>query len=53
MTSEAKSTRTFNTHKGMGLINNIFNDEAMKKLKGNLGIGHTRSVEIPCPFEGL
>ncbi|XP_052747491.1 amidophosphoribosyltransferase isoform X2 [Bicyclus anynana] len=55
--SEGKSARTFNTHKGMGLINNIFNDEAMKKLKGNLGIGHTRystsaaSEEVNCqPF---
>ncbi|CAH0722196.1 unnamed protein product, partial [Brenthis ino] len=57
VTSEGKSSRTFNTHKGMGLINNIFNDEAMKKLKGNLGIGHTRystsaaSEEVNCqPF---
>ncbi|XP_060810242.1 amidophosphoribosyltransferase isoform X1 [Amyelois transitella] len=57
VTSEGKSARTFNTHKGMGLINNIFNDEAMKKLKGNLGIGHTRystsaaSEEVNCqPF---
>ncbi|XP_049885583.1 amidophosphoribosyltransferase-like isoform X2 [Pectinophora gossypiella] len=54
-TSEGKSA--FNTHKGMGLINNIFNDEAMRKLKGNLGIGHTRystsaaSEEVNCqPF---
>ncbi|KAI5634991.1 glutamine amidotransferase domain-containing protein [Phthorimaea operculella] len=54
-TSEGKAG--FNTHKGMGLINNIFNDEAMKKLKGNLGIGHTRystsaaSEEVNCqPF---
>ncbi|XP_047536505.1 amidophosphoribosyltransferase-like isoform X2 [Vanessa atalanta] len=57
VTSEGKSARTFNTHKGMGLINNIFNDEAMRKLKGNLGIGHTRystsaaSEEVNCqPF---
>ncbi|CAH2989791.1 unnamed protein product [Chilo suppressalis] len=57
VTSEGKSARTFNSHKGMGLINNIFNDEAMKKLKGNLGIGHTRystsaaSEEVNCqPF---
>ncbi|XP_063890912.1 amidophosphoribosyltransferase isoform X2 [Helicoverpa armigera] len=57
VTSEGKSARTFNTHKGMGLVNNIFNDEAMKKLKGNLGIGHTRystsaaSEEVNCqPF---
>ncbi|KAG7303869.1 hypothetical protein JYU34_010771 [Plutella xylostella] len=57
VTSEGKSARTFNQHKGMGLINNIFNDEAMRKLKGNLGIGHTRystsaaSEEVNCqPF---
>nr|XP_037871682.1 amidophosphoribosyltransferase isoform X2 [Bombyx mori] len=57
VTSEGVSARTFNSHKGMGLINNIFNDEAMKNLKGNLGIGHTRystsaaSEEVNCqPF---
>ncbi|KAL0850559.1 hypothetical protein ABMA28_012334 [Loxostege sticticalis] len=57
VTSEGKAPHMFNSHKGMGLINNIFNDEAMKKLKGNLGIGHTRystsaaSEEVNCqPF---
>ncbi|XP_065333562.1 amidophosphoribosyltransferase-like [Cloeon dipterum] len=47
----------FFVHKGMGLISNVFNDESMKKLKGNLGIGHTRystsaaSEEVNCqPF---
>lgn len=41
----------------MGMINNIFTDESIKKLKGNLGIGHTRystsaaSEEVNCqPF---
>lgn len=39
------------------MINNIFNDEAIKKLKGSIGIGHTRystsaaSEEVNCqPF---
>jgi len=39
------------------MINNIFNDETMRKLGGNLGIGHTRystsaaSEEVNCqPF---
>lgn len=39
------------------MINNIFNDEAIRKLKGNVGIGHTRystsaaSEEVNCqPF---
>lgn len=56
-TSEGKCTKNFKVHKGMGMINNIFNDEAMLKLKGNLGIGHTRystsaaSEEVNCqPF---
>jgi amidophosphoribosyltransferase len=41
----------------MGMINNIFTDESIKKLKGNIGIGHTRystsaaSEEVNCqPF---
>ncbi|XP_025833981.1 amidophosphoribosyltransferase-like [Agrilus planipennis] len=57
VTSEGKCAKHFNVHKGMGMVNNIFNDDAMKKLKGNLGIGHTRystsaaSEEVNCqPF---
>lgn len=57
MTSEGIDSRNFNIHKGMGMINNIFTDESIKKLKGNLGIGHTRystsaaSEEVNCqPF---
>lgn len=57
VTSEGKCAKNFNVHKGMGMINNIFTDDSMKKLKGNLGIGHTRystsaaSEEVNCqPF---
>lgn len=57
VTSEGNSAKKFNIHKGMGMINNIFTDESMKKLKGNVGIGHTRystaaaSEEVNCqPF---
>ncbi|CAB0010618.1 unnamed protein product [Nesidiocoris tenuis] len=57
VTSEGNSSTHFNVKKGMGMISNIFNDESMKKLKGNLGIGHTRystsaaSEEVNCqPF---
>lgn len=57
VTSEGNSTKNFNVYKGMGMINHIFNDEAIRKLKGNLGIGHTRystsasSEEVNCqPF---
>lgn len=42
VTSEGKCSKQFNMHKGMGMISQLFNDDAMKKLKGNLGIGHTR-----------
>lgn len=57
VTSEGKCTKNFKIQKGMGMIQNIFNDESMKSLKGNLGIGHTRystaapSEEVNCqPF---
>lgn len=57
VTSEGVCSKSFHVHKGMGMINNIFNDENMRKLKGNLGIGHTRystsaaSEEVNCqPF---
>jgi amidophosphoribosyltransferase len=56
-TSEGDVGKNFHIHKGMGMINNIFTDETIKKLKGNLGIGHTRystsaaSEEVNCqPF---
>ncbi|XP_070495832.1 amidophosphoribosyltransferase-like isoform X2 [Chironomus tepperi] len=57
VTSEGNCNKNFHIHKGMGMINNIFTDETIKKLKGNLGIGHTRystsaaSEEVNCqPF---
>lgn len=57
VTSLGKCAKNFNVHKGMGLISNIFNDDAIKKLRGNVGIGHTRystsaaSEEVNCqPF---
>lgn len=57
VTSMGKCVKNFNVHKGMGLISNIFNDDAIRKLKGNVGIGHTRystsaaSEEVNCqPF---
>lgn len=33
---------SFYTHKGMGLVRNVFADDKFKKLKGHIGIGHTR-----------
>lgn len=57
VTSLGKCAKNFNVHKGMGLISNIFNNEAIRKLRGNVGIGHTRystsaaSEEVNCqPF---
>lgn len=57
VTSLGKCAKSFSVQKGMGMINNIFNDESIRRLKGNLGIGHTRystsaaSEEVNCqPF---
>ncbi|XP_014673592.1 PREDICTED: amidophosphoribosyltransferase-like [Priapulus caudatus] len=33
----------FRSHRGMGLVNQVFTEETLQvKLKGNLGVGHTR-----------
>lgn len=42
VTSEGDNVKKFNIHKGMGMISHVFNDDTIKKLKGSLGIGHTR-----------
>lgn len=34
-----------NSHKGMGLVNEVFNEETLGNLQGNLGIGHVRSPQ--------
>lgn len=55
MTCEGSS---FHTFKGIGLVRNVFNNDNMKRLKGNMGIGHTRysttcksdSIENCQPF---
>lgn len=53
----SEGTNDFHIHKGMGLVKNVFNRDIISKLKGTLGIGHTRyatsaaSVAINCqPF---
>ena len=35
-------THKFNTKKGFGLVVEVFNDENMARLRGNLGVGHVR-----------
>lgn len=42
VTSEGKHSHAFNTQKGIGMISQVFTDESIQKLKGSLGIGHTR-----------
>ncbi|MFC1594360.1 amidophosphoribosyltransferase, partial [Candidatus Omnitrophota bacterium] len=32
----------FNMHKDMGLVNDVFNEEILMRLKGDIAIGHTR-----------
>lgn len=34
--------RTINTHKEMGLVSQIFDERALRHLKGHMAIGHTR-----------
>lgn len=34
--------RKVDSHKDMGLVNEVFNPENLGKLKGNLGVGHVR-----------
>jgi amidophosphoribosyltransferase len=34
--------RVFYSHKGMGLVSGIFNDDSLAPLKGKMAIGHTR-----------
>ena len=36
------SNSNLNIHKDNGLVRDVFNEETIIKLKGNLGIGHTR-----------
>ncbi len=30
------------THKGMGLVNEVFDEESLEPMKGNIGVGHVR-----------
>ncbi len=34
--------RNVKTHKGMGLVNEVFNAENLEKLTGDIGVGHVR-----------
>ena len=34
--------KTFHIKKGLGLVNNVFNEKNLKRLAGNIGIGHVR-----------
>ncbi|KAK7074888.1 hypothetical protein SK128_002805 [Halocaridina rubra] len=42
VTSEGRGTRKFHYYKGEGLVASIFTDEQITKLKGSIGIGHSR-----------
>ncbi|ROT85473.1 putative amidophosphoribosyltransferase-like [Penaeus vannamei] len=42
VTSEGLGCKQFHYHKGEGLVASTFRDENLQKLKGHLGIGHTR-----------
>ncbi len=41
--SETKGPKgRVSTHKGMGLVNEVFTSENIQKLQGNIGVGHVR-----------
>ncbi|KAG5893456.1 hypothetical protein JTB14_012173 [Gonioctena quinquepunctata] len=53
----SEENNDFHIHKGMGLVKHVFNNDHISKLKGPLGIGHTRystsarSEQLNCqPF---
>ncbi|KAL3879046.1 hypothetical protein ACJMK2_031360 [Sinanodonta woodiana] len=48
VTSAGTRESLFNIKKGMGLVSSIFQDEDLAKLRGNMGIGHTRYSTIGC-----
>ncbi|XP_057628661.1 amidophosphoribosyltransferase [Chionomys nivalis] len=53
VTSDGSSVPTFKVHKGMGLVNDVFSEDNLKKLYvSNLGIGHTRyATRGKCELE--
>ena len=42
VTSTGNACDKFSIHKGMGLVESVFNSHILSQLNGNLGIGHTR-----------
>ena len=38
------------SHKDMGLVNEVFTPEDLEKLKGNIGVGHVRTLHLQVPF---
>lgn len=42
VTSEGRGAKNFSYHKGDGLVASIFTDDKINKLRGTLGIGHSR-----------
>jgi len=40
--SDTNGERKVLSHKGMGLVNEVFTHEELDKLKGNIGVGHVR-----------
>lgn len=40
--SDTHAPNKVNSHKGMGLVNEVFTGEILEKLHGNIGVGHVR-----------
>ncbi|KAI1287096.1 Amidophosphoribosyltransferase [Halotydeus destructor] len=57
VTGSGKPGDNFSHHRSNGLVSEIYNDSNISKLKGNLGIGHTRystlggaDIQLDQPF---
>ena len=40
--SDTSGPRKVDLYKGMGLVNEVFDQEKIQSLKGNIGVGHVR-----------
>lgn len=45
--------RKVHSKKGLGLVNEVFDEESLQKLKGNLGVGHVRYSTAVVPEQKM
>ncbi|MFC1454680.1 amidophosphoribosyltransferase [Candidatus Undinarchaeota archaeon] len=47
-TSDGKN---YSVKKGLGLVNDVFDEDNLENVKGNMGIGHVRYPTVGCEFQ--